>query len=57
MQLLIDRSSLQRRSVSLEMMILMYAVLEMKDEKITVDITSIISGPQQEKEEFKHGMD
>jgi hypothetical protein len=35
----------------------MYAVLEMKDEKITVDITSIISGPQQEKEEFKHGMD
>jgi hypothetical protein len=39
------------------MMMMIYAILEVKDERITVDTKSIISGLQEEKKEFKHGMD
>jgi hypothetical protein len=36
---------------------MIYAVVELKDERITVDIKSIIYGLQEEKKEFKHGVD
>jgi hypothetical protein len=39
------------------MLMKIYAILEVMDERITVDIKSFISGLQEEKKELKHGVD
>jgi hypothetical protein len=39
------------------MLMMIYAFLDVMDERITADIKSIISGLQEEKEELKHGVD
>jgi hypothetical protein len=39
------------------MLMMTHGILEVMDERITVDIKSIISGLQEEKKKLKHGVD